>query len=342
MKTNGNKVGVILYSILCVAVFGFGGYVFLFENNAKSGTVFNFPASAENVIEYDINSENNSAESTASTIESEAVAVKTDGSVLGKIEEKYISPYTANTSYNNVYVKNNTDLNIDIKTLLEAKLGFNIDKNSSPQVLILHTHATESYMLQDKDYYTTSDLSRRNDENKNMIKLGEIVANKLNKSGIITIHDKTAHDYPSYNESYSRSAKTVNSYKSKYPSIKVVIDLHRDSVTKENGDKIKLTKTINGKKAAQIMLVMGSQSGNTKNFPCYQENLKLAFKIQSKAEEMYKGLARSLLLMPKNYNQSLTTGSVLIEIGTDANTIKEAEYSAELLGEILTELFKGL
>ena len=209
-------------------------------------------------------------------------------------------------------------------------------------MLILHTHATESYLLHNESYYTDSDSARTTNNEYNMIALGKIIADRLNSAGIATIHDTTQHDYPSYSESYSRAAETICSYTQKYPSIKIVIDLHRDAISANDTDKVKVTTEINGKKAAQIMLVMGSQSGNVTNFPNWRENLKLATKLQQKIETMYPSLARSIHFMSKNYNESLTTGSMLIEIGTDGNTFDEAKYSAELLSDALTELLNTL
>ncbi len=328
--------GAFMLSVSCRALLG---YDFTVTTNAD------IPASQNEMSAVDANGENKAEEKpkeSTDTNESKAVPTASKGSALGKISEKYISPYTANTNYKNVYLKNCTELNIDLKSLLESKLAFSLDKSTSPQVLILHTHATESYMLNNNDYYTKNDLTRTTNNSNNMIAIGDIVAKKLNDSGISTLHDKTQHDYPSYNESYSKAAKTICSYKAKYPSIKIVIDLHRDSVAINESEKAKLTKDINGKKAAQVMLVMGSQSGNVKNFPNYEQNLKLAVKMQSRIEKMYPGLARSILLMSKNYNESLTNGSVLIEVGTEANTLTEAKYSAELLGNALSELFKEL
>ena len=119
-------------------------------------------------------------------------------------------------------------------------------------------------------------------------------------------------------------------------------DLHRDAVSSGESDKVKLVTEIDGKKAAQVMLVMGSQSGSVTNFPNWKENLKLAVRLQQKIEQKYPTLARPLSLMPKNYNESLTTGSLLIEFGTDVNTLAEAHYSAELVGNALSELLSGL
>lgn len=284
----------------------------------------------------------NSSSNTTGTNSTASVAVSASGAVQGKVIEKFISPYTANTSYNNVYLKNNTNLNINLKDFVNGKLGFKIEKNAEPQVLILHTHATESYLLHSENYYTENDTARNIDNAYNTVALGKIITDKLNSAGIVTLHDATQHDNPSYNESYSRAAKTINQYLKKYPSIKIVIDLHRDALAENDTDKVKVTTEIDGKKAAQVMLVMGSQSGNVKNFPNWKENLKLATKLQQTIEVMYPSLARSIHFMSKNYNESLTNGSMLIEIGTDGNTLDEAKYSAELLSNALISLLNTL
>lgn len=264
------------------------------------------------------------------------------GAVKGKIIKKYISPYTAPSSYNGVYMKNSTGQDINIKDLLSAPLSFKVQKSEQPLVLIMHTHTTETFMPIDSEYYTEEFTSRTQDNSKNMAKIGEIVAKKLNDAGITTLHAKTQHDYPQYNGSYTRSAKTVNSYLKKYPSIKIVLDLHRDAISSGESDKVKLVTKINDKNAAQVMLVMGSGTGSVTNHPNWKENLKLALRLQQTIEKEYPTLARPLSLVSKNYNQSLTKGSLLIEFGTDANSLEEACYSAELVGNSLVKLLNGL
>ena len=197
-------------------------------------------------------------------------------------------------------------------------------------------------MKENSEYYTDDFKSRTTDNSQNMVKIGAIVAEKLNKAGIKTLHDKTQHDYPQYSGSYTRAAKTINSYLKKYPEIKVVLDLHRDAVSSGESDKVKLVTEINGKKAAQVMLVMGSQSGTVKNYPDWKENLKLAVRLQQTFEKKYPTLARPLSLMSKSYNQSLSKGALLIEFGTDVNTLEEATYSAELVGDCLATLLNNL
>lgn len=274
------------------------------------------------------------------TQKSESVAVS-NSAIKGKIVTRYISPYKAPQSYGGVYIKNSTGTSVNIKQLLYKKLDFKIEKNSSPQVLIIHTHTTETFMQKDAEYYTADDKARTTDNNKNMAKIGSIIAKKLNDNGIKTIHDTTKHDYPEYTGSYTRAAKTITSYLKKYPSIKIVLDLHRDSVSADGG-KAKLVTQINGKNAAQVMLVMGSQTGGITGFPNWKENLSLAFKLQQTIEAKYPTLARPLMLASKKYNESLSKGSLLIEFGTEANTLSEATYSAELVGNSLVSLLNTL
>lgn len=284
----------------------------------------------------------NTEQTSSQEVSSEKAVETLTGAVKGKIISGYVSPYTAPISYNKVYMKNSTSASVDIKSMLEGKIGFSIEENSQPQVLIMHTHTTETYMLSDTEYYTEDYTSRTTDNSKNMVKVGEKVTEILNAAGIKTLHAKEQHDYPKYNGSYTRSAATVKEYLEKYPSIKIVLDLHRDAITSGESDKKKLVTEIEGKKAAQVMLVMGSQTGSVTNHPNWQENLKLAVKLQQTMEKKYPTLARPISLVSSKYNQNLTTGSLLIEFGTDANTLDEAVYSAQLVGNALTELLKGL
>ena len=343
MRKNASVVRLVCVFTVCIALISYNIYSFCCKGRAAKITPLQAPTDGTAYIEKEEKTEEIKSEEaeTAEQIE-ESTPASTDGSVKGKVISRYISPYNAGLSYNGVYLKNSTDLTVDIKALLESPLTFKISKDGSPQVLIVHTHTTETYMTEESDYYTEAFSSRTRQSDKNMVSVGKRVAEKLNGAGIKTLHDTTEHDYPNYTGSYSRAANTINSYLKKYPSIKVVLDLHRDAVSSGESDKVKLVTEIDGKKAAQVMLVMGSQSGSVTNFPNWKENLKLAVRLQQKIEQKYPTLARPLSLMPKNYNESLTTGSLLIEFGTDVNTLAEAHYSAELVGNALAELLSGL
>lgn len=305
------------------------------KNNAEKKD--NAEKKTESVPESTVSAPKNSENTQENSVPTAAA-----GNAKGKIISNYISPYKAGNSYSNVYLKNISGLEVDLKQFLDAPLKFKIEKSDSPQVLIMHTHTTETYMTEDTDYYTEAFSSRTRDKTKNMVSIGNIVADKLNEAGVKTLHDTTEHDYPKYTGSYTRAAKTINGYLKKYPSIKIVLDLHRDAVSSGESDKVKLVTEINGKKAAQVMLVMGSQSGKTTNFPNWQENFKLAVKLQQTLETKFPTLARPINLTSNNYNESLTQGSLLIEFGTDANTLDEAQYSADMVGQALAELMNKL
>ena len=341
-KNNGISRLLCVFTV-CIVLISYNAYSLCFKGRKKEAEALKIPANGVFALEDEEETETLITEETTPQEQSgEYIPASTDGHVKGRVISRYISPCNAPLSYNGVYMKNSTDLSVDIKGLLESALTFKIKKDDSPQVLIVHTHTTETFMTEDADFYTEAFSSRTRDSGKNMVSVGEIVAERLNSAGIKTLHDTTEHDYPNYTGSYSRAAKTVNSYLKKYPSIRVVLDLHRDAVTSNDTDKVKLVTEIEGKKAAQVMLVMGSQSGSVTDFPNWKENLKLAVRLQQKIEQKYPTLARPLSLMPKKYNQNLTTGSLLIEFGTDVNTLEEAHYSALLVGNALAELFSEL
>ena len=351
MKSEYSYIRLILCYLLCLF---FLFYSFFGNINIKAKNQPTFTDNFKETIEKDEKKELNSQkeiettpkeqtqkENNATTpqkTESKPVSAE---AVKGKVITRYISPYNAPQGYSGVYLKNSTGVDVDIKKMLEKKSSFKIEKNGLPQVLIMHTHTTETFMEKESDYYTEEFKSRTTDNSKNMAKIGDIIAKKLNSNGIKTLHDTTKHDYPEYTGSYGRAATTINGYLKKYPSIKIVLDLHRDSVSSSDG-KTKLVTTINGKKAAQIMLVMGSQTGSIKDFPNWKENLSLAFKLQQTIEAKYPTLARPVMLASKKYNQSLTKGSLLLEFGTEVNTLDEAKYSAELVGDSLVSLLNTL
>lgn len=213
--------------------------------------------------------------------------------------------------------------------LPELKIELN---SPEPQVLIVHTHATESFEPYQRSYYDEQFPSRSQDPSHNMIAVGEVLAETLAENGISVVHDGTLHDYPAYTGSYDRSEETIRNILSDYPSIKIVIDLHRDAIADADGTRVAPTVQINGKSAAQFMIIAGCDDGRF-NMPLYMENFKLAALLQNSAETLYPSLARPVLFDYRNYNQHITTGSLLIEIGSHANSLDEALYTAELIGE---------
>lgn len=282
-----------------------------------------------------------SSPKTASSEES-TLTTKTDSKAKGKIINRYIDSSAANLKYQKIYIKNQTGQNINLKTELLTLPKIKIATTNEPQILIVHTHTTECYMNEERGYYTDSDATRTTNEEKNIVAVGKVLKENLEENGIISIHATEKHDHPEYSGSYSRAEETIKKYLKKYPSIKVVVDLHRDSVTDENGTKSALVTEIEGKKAAQVMLVSGCQSGSVTGFPNWRENFRLAIRLQQTMEVLYPTLARPILFTERKYNQHLSTGSLLIECGTEANTLEQAKYSAELLAKSLASTLNML
>lgn len=236
-------------------------------------------------------------------------------------------------------VKNTTSVT-NAALLAESRLlpEFKFEKNPEPQVLIMHTHTTESYEPYTRDFYDASFSSRTTDESHNVVAVGNNIEQQLRLAGIGVIHDRTIHDYPSYNGSYDRSAVTVKAILDQNPSIKIVLDIHRDAIERTTGERIAPTVTIDGRKAAQIMIISGCDDGSF-NMPNYMQNFRLASLLQQRATTLYPGFTRPVMFMYKKYNQDLTTGSLLVEMGGHANSLDEAAYAGELLGKTLAGLF---
>ena len=244
-----------------------------------------------------------------------------------------------NQSYKNVQIKNTSSTNIDIKSELESKLGFTMEHTDKPQVLIYHTHTSESFLKYDTGYFYESFYPRTTDTTENICAVGEEITKQLNAAGIKTIHDTTLHDYPSYNGAYDRSYATVSEYLKKYPTIKVTLDIHRDGIGTDT-QKTKPVFTVDGKKAAQIMILSGYNYDGDEEFKDWEYNLRFALQIQKQASEMYPNMVRPLNFSDFMYNMNINTGSLLIEMGAESNTLEEVKYSGYLLGKVLAEVLK--
>lgn len=205
---------------------------------------------------------------------------------------------------------------------------------SSPTVLIYHTHTTESFLPQ-SDWYDAEYPLRSNDPSRSIVAVGDAVCEALAARGVSVVHDCTVHDNP-YTGAYDRSAETINSVLSQYPSIRLVIDIHRDGIGNGDGTLPAPIAEINGKSAAQIMIISGCENEFIK-MPNYIENFKLACLIQNCAEEAYRTFTRPILFDYRHYNQSLSTGALLIEVGSHGNSLDEAVYAGELLGNALAD-----
>jgi stage II sporulation protein P len=244
--------------------------------------------------------------------------------------------------YDNVYAKNDSGKSVDIKAIMESSMKLKISKASKgPQVLILHTHATESFNEGGLSEYTTELTQRSTDDNKNITAVGAAMAKELETAGVKVIQDKKHHDSPLYNGAYSRSYDTANFYLKKYPTIKVIIDIHRDSIVKENGETYRPVIKIGDKNAAQMMIIVGTGSPSLPNTH-WKENLKLAAKIQKQIETINPGLCRPILLKDARYNMNISDGALLIEVGSWGNTLDEVKFTGQLAGKSLAQVINKI
>lgn len=252
-----------------------------------------------------------------------------------------VSPSNIYIPLENGYIKNCTSISrADVEAQVQNPPYFTIEDTDEPQVLIMHTHTTESYVPFTGDYYDKTMSFRSTDNSQNMSVVGDRIASELEAAGIGVLHDTTQHDYPSYNGAYDRSQKTVEQYLEKYPSIKIVLDIHRDAIA--SGDQVISAETeIDGKKAAQVMIISGCDDG-TMGYPDYMKNLSFAAALQNQLEGDYPTLTRPILFDYRKYNQQLTTGSLLLEIGSHGNTLEQAAYTGELIGKSLGRLLNEM
>ncbi len=243
-------------------------------------------------------------------------------------------------AHGNGIIKNCTKLSREsILEKLERPFDFRpfAADEDEPVVLIVHTHATESYEKYGDGRYDRSYSFRSTDTSENMVSVGAVLAETLRENGVPAVQAAVLHDDPSYNGSYERSAETVRKYLALYPSIQLVLDIHRDAIEPQRGRIIKAVADIDGRTAAQVMIISGCDDG-TMNMPDYFENLRLAAALQDEMETLFPGLTRPVFFCYRKYNMDLSPGALLIEVGSHGNTLGEAKYSAELIGRALARL----
>lgn len=238
-----------------------------------------------------------------------------------------------------VNIRSSWDCALTPRELVMEKLDWDLT-GDEPTVLIYHTHAMESYTPQTGEDYTEEVPFRTADLDYNMVSIGTRLAELLEKAGISVLHDTTLHDAASYNGSYTSSRETVRGYLAQYPSIRLVLDIHRDAAEDGNGHQVAATAETAQGDTARLMLVLGSEAGGLYN-PNWQENYALAVKLQAVLEQESPGLCRELRLTDQRYNQDLSPGALLIEVGAAGNTHDEALRAMTPLAEAIAALAKG-
>ncbi len=235
---------------------------------------------------------------------------------------------------------NRTNFRVDLNDFLKNTFPIKGEMpENEPLVLIVHTHGSESYLENGYDYYSPEETFRSLDESKTVVGIGDVLCEKLNSLGIKTVHDRTMYDITDFNKAYNYSREGIKQALANYPSIKFVIDLHRDSIFDANNKNIKPLTVINGEESAQLMIVVGTNEGGS-NHPNWKNNLTFATHLQQRINDMYPTLARPINLRSAAFNQALATGSILLEAGSCGNTIEEVETAITLFAESYASIIK--
>lgn len=235
----------------------------------------------------------------------------------------------------NIDVYYTVDYRPDLEALLLSPLTWLPE--DTPTVLIVHTHATESYAGAPEEIYSEHGAYRSLDAQYNMLAIGEEVKRILETGGVRVIHDRTLHDYPSYNSSYGNARESIQRHLAENPEICMVLDIHRDASDGANGSQLVTTGTVGGQKSSQLMMVVGTDTtGNY--FPNWQENLSLALKLTALLEQTDPGLTRPVTLREHRFNMDLTPGSLIVEVGAAGDTLDEAILAANALSRAVLAL----
>ena len=227
-------------------------------------------------------------------------------------------------------IKNQTGYKTDIGELLLNGPGLTLPANQ-PQILVIHTHSSEAYTPAGLDKYEASDDSRTEDTQYNIVRVGDELCAIFEGAGLNVIHDRGIYDYPSYTGSYTRSGQAIEDWLTKYPSIRMVIDVHRDALG-ENGTVYKTMAEEDGVCASQVMILIGTDESGLAH-SAWRGNLALAMYLQQAVSTAHPTLMRPVQLVPQRYNQHLTPGSMILEVGSSGNTLQEALAAVRLFAQ---------
>ena len=239
-----------------------------------------------------------------------------------------------------VYISNATGYGLSLQELTEKPAAVLGTGSGEPQILIVHTHGSESYTPAEGTDITYTGDHRTTDTRCNVVRVGDEMAQAFAAAGIPVLHDRSMYDYPSYSGAYDRSLEAVERYLREYPSIRFVLDVHRDAVQDGEGNQYKVVSVVDEGTAAQLTLVVGSD-GTGLTHPNWRENLKLAVRLQEDALEQYPTLMRPILLRNSRYNQHVVPGSLLLEVGAAGNSPEEAALAGRLFAQRMAEVLQA-
>ena len=306
--------------------FAFSSELEVIESIEKNEIVEENTANAEEQNNNNVSEENEQNETAQNGDILQSMGINKDWTVT-EVDNSGVNPrYT--DEYNGVYINNGTNYQ-----LTQEMLTPDVEVNKN-KVAIYHTHTCESYTPTEQYQYTASGNFRTIDLNYSVSRVGDELEKDLNSYGCTVIHDRTYHDYPAYNGSYSRSLITAQNMLSANPDAEIVIDLHRDAIADETyGPRVK----IGDEYVSQLMFVIGTDGANSAHTNWLQ-NLKFAIKVQQKANELYPGLFKPIILRNSEYNQHVAKAACIIEVGSTGNTLEESMGAMKYLARIIEEI----
>ena len=285
--------------------------------------------------------ENDNMENTQTTEQQVAVVENSNNEEVIEQAQENVETYvveennikaTYTDTYTNVEIKNSSKYE-----LTEEILNPDIVLDNKKDIIILHTHTCESYTPTDKFNYTMTGNYRTTDLNYSVSRVGDELAKYLGEYGYNVNHDKSVNDYPAYTGSYNRSLEAVKRDLKENSSTQIIFDLHRDAVGSSN--EYAPTVKIGDEYVAQIMFVIGTDGGGLSH-PDWQQNLKFAIKVQQKANELYPGLFRPIIVRDSRYNQHVSKAATIIEVGATGNTLEQCLGSMKYFSKVLDEVLK--
>ena len=233
-----------------------------------------------------------------------------------------------------VYFKNETDYAIDMTSLLQKDSPVALGEEGV-QVLIMHTHGTEAYTQSPGHAYVASGEYRTTDSSANMLRVGQEICDILNDRGVSAVHSRTLNDYPAYNGSYNRALKDIQAHIQQYPTIQLVIDVHRDAIATGNA-YYKTAAEVDGQQTAQLMFVTGTDAGGLTH-DHWQDNLAFQAQLHDRLNSAYPGIMRPMSIRASRFNQHIRKGSMLVEVGACGNTLEEALAAAQIFANTLAD-----
>ena len=275
------------------------------------------------------------AEKTYAADKSAAASIRAPASANGETEPpRYIASQAdqpvAMTISAAALIRNETALEIDAASAVQNGTTIRLP-GEGPQILIIHTHSSEAYTPAGLDRYEPSDSTRTEDAEYNIIRVGDELTRLLEEAGLHVIHDRGVYDYPSYTGSYARSGAAVEQYLRDCPSIRVVLDVHRDALGAD-GVIYKTVAEEQGTCASQAMLLVGTDESGLEH-PNWRDNLSLALYLQNALLQAHPTLMRPVSVVPQRYNQQLCTGMLILEVGSSGNTLQEALAAIRLFAD---------